>query len=272
MRSGSAVFSTWKCRSPRKRYGGLCERAKAIDNRAINYAVLASLVLHGVLLFGLSLNRQAQRAPSLPGLLVAHLAEPAPVKAAPQLEPPKPQAQEPPPPPVVKPPPPKPKPTPSPIAKAAPKIQEAKPAPVPPVPAAPAVEAPPPSAPPASSAPPVMSAPPATDPQPSAAPDFGTLSEYEKALRVVAARYKKYPRVARDNNWEGTVEVSMVIGANGLIKSISIKSSSGHDVLDQEALEMFRKAKPLVPIPSSLRGKEFTTVLLAIYELNKPGE
>src|SRR3954469_2208810 len=91
-------------------------RPGSTDKRAINYAVLASLVFHGVLLFGLSLNRQTQRAPSLPGPLVAHLAEPPLLKGAPPPEPPKPQAQEPPPPPVVKPPPPKPKP--SPMAKA----------------------------------------------------------------------------------------------------------------------------------------------------------
>src|SRR6266481_4133218 len=108
------------------------------DNRALNYAVLGSLVFHGVLLFGLTLNRESQRARALPGPIVARLVQPqAPVSAAPQPEPPKPRA-EPPPPPVVKPPPPVPKP--SPIAKAEPKIAPAKPAPVAPAPAAPAVE------------------------------------------------------------------------------------------------------------------------------------
>jgi protein TonB len=110
------------------------------------------------------------------------------------------------------------------------------------------------------------------EPTPGAAPaaaEFGSLGDYERALRVVAARYKQYPRVAVDNNWEGTVEVSMVVAANGVISSISVKTSSGYKTLDDQALEMFRRAKPLVPIPPSLRGKEFTVVLRAIYSLKE---
>jgi hypothetical protein len=38
-------------------------------------------------------------------------------------------------------------------------------------------------------------------------------------------------------------------------------------VLDSQALEMFKRAKPLVPIPSALRGKEFIIELRAIYNL-----
>jgi protein TonB len=85
-----------------------------------------------------------------------------------------------------------------------------------------------------------------------------------------ARRYKRYPRVAMDNNWEGTAEITMMIGSNGMISSVMIKTSSGHEVLDQQALEMFKRAKPLVPIPAALRGKEFTVVLRAIYSLKEP--
>ena len=76
-----------------------------------------------------------------------------------------------------------------------------------------------------------------------------------------------YPRVAVDNNWEGGVVVRMVIGADGMIASVSVKAGSGHEVLDSQALEMFKRAKPLVPIPSALRGKEFILELRAIYNL-----
>jgi protein TonB len=70
-----------------------------------------------------------------------------------------------------------------------------------------------------------------------------------------------------DNNWEGDVVVRMVIGADGLLASVSVKTGSGHEVLDSQALEMFKRAKPLVPIPSALRGKEVSLELRAIYNL-----
>jgi outer membrane biosynthesis protein TonB len=49
--------------------------------------------------------------------------------------------------------------------------------------------------------------------------------------------------------------------------SLSIKSSSKHAVLDRQALEMFKRAQAQVPLPASLRGKEFSLELRAIYYL-----
>ena len=83
----------------------------------------------------------------------------------------------------------------------------------------------------------------------------------------MARRYKRYPRVALDNNWEGRVVVHMVVGANGMIASLRVTTSSGHDVLDRQALDMIRKAKPLVPIPPAMRGREFSVEIPVIYNL-----
>lgn len=97
--------------------------------------------------------------------------------------------------------------------------------------------------------------------------DAGTLRAYRLAIITNARRYKVYPRVAMDNNWEGKVEVRMVIGANGMIASLSIKTGTGHEILDKAALGMIRKAKPLTPIPAALRGKEFTVDVPVIFSL-----
>ncbi len=246
------------------------------QDRVFRYAVLFSVVLHGVLLFGISGVRDSATRVAPPGPIVARLVEPpvAPPAATPQAEPAKPQADEkpPPPPPAVKP---VPAPKPRPVAKAEPK----RPAPPPVPPSAPAVEAAA-EAPPSSTAPSAAAAPAAppaavakVDPAPGATPpsaepsDAGSLAQYRLQLISAARKYKRYPRVAMDNNWEGDVVVRMVIGANGMITALSVKSSSGHDVLDQQALEMFKRAKPMVQIPPALRGKEFTIELRAIYSL-----
>jgi protein TonB len=86
-------------------------------------------------------------------------------------------------------------------------------------------------------------------------------------LISMARRYKRYPRVALDNNWEGRVVVRMLIGANGMIASLQVTASSGHDVLDEQALDMIRKAKPLVPIPPAMRGREFPVEIPVHYNL-----
>jgi protein TonB len=101
--------------------------------------------------------------------------------------------------------------------------------------------------------------------------DEDLVARYRLQLIGAARRYKRYPRAAMDNQWEGAAEVAMVIGANGRILEMTISSSSGHQVLDQQAIDMFRKAKPLVPIPAALRGREFRVTLKAIYSLRDPG-
>jgi periplasmic protein TonB len=247
------------------------------QDRALHYAVLCSIVLHGVLLFGLSAPRNPENRASAPGPIVARLVQPAPSAApvaAPRPEPVKPNVQEKPPAPsavkrvpAVKP---------RPLAKSEAKAPaRAAPAPSTPV-TEPVAEAPP--SPPAPSAAPAPAGPPATaiarvDPTPAPAPpgaeafDAGSLAQYRLQVISAARKYKRYPRAAMDNNWEGDVVVRMVIGANGMISALSVKSSSGHQVLDQQALEMFKRAKPLVQIPPALRGREFTIELRAIYSL-----
>jgi periplasmic protein TonB len=233
------------------------------DSRAFNYAVLTSIVLHGLLLFGFSQRDPAKRAAPLAPIL-ARLVQPpvpaaAPAPVAPQLEPAKPQPRD-------KPAPRKSVAAPKPVAKAAPPAPVAEPAPVStPAPAAP--EAPAPAAPDA--APMIARVEPVPAPAAPSAETFdvGSLAQYRLQLISIARKYKRYPRVAMDNNWEGEVVVRMVIGANGMITALGVKTSSGHEVLDQQALEMFKKAKPLAQIPVSLRGKEFTLELRAIYNL-----
>jgi protein TonB len=73
----------------------------------------------------------------------------------------------------------------------------------------------------------------------------------------VARRYRRYPRVAQDNNWEGRVELRIAIGEDGALSSLVVKKGSGREVLDDEALAMLRTAKSKATIPQALRGRAF---------------
>jgi periplasmic protein TonB len=231
-------------------------------NRAFSYAVLASIVLHALLLFGFS-QRNAAKRPAPPVPLFARLVQPPVVEPAPvvprtePVQPPapsQPQARRP----AAKA---------APVVKPAPKVAEEAPV----IEASPPVYQAPSEAPAAPLPPPPVIA--RTDPAPAPtapraeAMDAGSLAQYKLQLVSTARKYKRYPRVAIDNNWEGDVVVWMVVGPNGGISALNVKTSSGHEVLDQQALEMFKKAKPLVEIPPALRGKEFTLELRAIYSL-----
>ncbi len=235
---------------------GMRDRA----NRGFGVAVAASILLHALLLLALPNLRELAATPP-PLTLVARLVEamPKPAPAAPVVE--------------AKPPPVQPRPVaPRPVARPEPVRQEPAPAPVP---AAPVVSEPAP-APPAEPITPaapgpvarIQARPPVAVP---AGPDPGVMDRYRLQLLTAAARFKRYPRSAIDNNWEGEVVVRMTIGADGRIAALGIKTSSGHELLDRQALEMFRIAKPFVLLPPELAGKEFELELRAIYSLKDQG-
>jgi protein TonB len=249
-------------------------------NRALNYAVAASLVLHGALIF-VSVERQSGRA-SAPPPIVARLA-PAPVPAPPS--PPAPRTE----PPAPKPEPPRQilpkvaasKPRPEPAPKPLPRVERSVPVPQAepgPAPVQDAPAAPPPSAP---AAPPVVASP---APQPAApairsAParqasegiDADALRRYLIDLADHAKKFKRYPRAAQDNQWEGKVVVRVVVQANGVNAAYTVLQSSGHAVLDRQAVDMVRQGRQRAPIPPELRGREFSLELPVTFELKDQG-
>jgi protein TonB len=97
--------------------------------------------------------------------------------------------------------------------------------------------------------------------------DTGLLDAYRLALIDAAKRYKRYPVQAMERGWQGRVEIRMVIGADGTIKRTLVKTSSNYQILDDQALDMVKRGKPLTQVPPALRGREFTVDVPVIFEL-----
>jgi periplasmic protein TonB len=99
-------------------------------------------------------------------------------------------------------------------------------------------------APPALAPPPVQSGPPGPDPGPVApAPVIA------KPAPIIAAReganYLKnprppYPEVAMRHDWEGEVLLRVRVSADGRAEGITVERTSGHEELDQAAIEAVR--------------------------------
>ena len=239
-------------------------------NRSIGVALLVSLALHAALLFALPALREAQQKRStvrepIFARLMQPTVEPVVVPIPPQALP-EPR-----------------KPVPAQAAKPQPKARPA-PEPAPDAPlqtasaepvsikietgvSAQAVPVAPPTA--VAPAPAMAAAPPPAAPA-AVSPDAGTLAQYRLAIIAAARRYKRYPRAALDNNWQGKVEIRMAIGANGAISNLSVRTSAGHQVLDQQALEMIERAKTMAQIPPALRGREFVMDIPVIFSLLEP--
>ena len=224
------------------------------SRRLLGYAGLASLLLHALLFLVLPAAREfAALVPPEAEPLIARVEqlEPPPPVPAPAT---KPEVRKPPaldtPVRVVKP-------APAPVAEAV---------------AEPAAEPAPPAPDPISPAPALQPLP--AQPVPTPAPlapaiDPRLRSDYAQRINAAAERYKAYPRVAIDNNWQGEVELVMAIGSDGRIASLRVTKSSGQRVLDDQALEMFARAKPRVRMPAALRGHAFELELRAVFRLER---
>ena len=243
------------------------------QQRGLWICVVASMLLHIAVLAGFPGLREGRPAQAPAKVLTAKL---APASVARIAEPARPPEPSPPPPPQAKPQPATPFPVQSKPSTVATKAEAAPLAPstpaavsAPSVPSAPTPPSAVAAAAPAAPAQQALAAPgaPLGAERASDADEAGSRDQYRLALIGAAKRYKRYPAQAMQNGWTGRVEIRLVIGANGMIQSAAIKTSAGFSLLDDTALDMIKKAKPLTQIPPALRGKEFSVDVPVIFDL-----
>ena len=97
--------------------------------------------------------------------------------------------------------------------------------------------------------------------------DANGMRSYLVALATELRRFKRYPPRALEAGWAGTVEVRIVVSANGTVQSSRLEKSSGYPVLDEKAVDMVRNAAPRAALPESLRGRAFPLTLTIGFDL-----
>jgi protein TonB len=237
---------------------------------SVKVAFVVSLLLHAAAIVLLP-NLRVPEPKVTPPLIVELVPPPPPppvVQPEVQAPPPPvvkatPKPVPPPPAPEVKP---EPKPEPPPIAESRtpppPQPIAVPPRPVQPEPQATApvrVEPPPP----------VHVEPPAqpqAPPQPPAL-DTSVLRDYSAIVSGAVAKKQVYPRMALMRRWQGTANLKLEIAADGNLKALSVKHSSGFEILDDQAMKMVKQAMPLPALPDSLRGREFVIDIPVAFKL-----
>ena len=97
------------------------------------------------------------------------------------------------------------------------------------------------------------------------------LRQYRLSLAIAARRFKRYPALARERGWEGTVEVAISLIALLPTPQIGLASSSGRSVLDEQALEMLAQAARSTDLPESLKGRDLRLLLPVTFSLELDG-
>jgi len=74
-----------------------------------------------------------------------------------------------------------------------------------------------------------------------------------------------FPEEARRWNWSGTTLVLVSMAADGSMKEVAVRRSSGFRLLDQQAVRIVRRIT-VPPVPERLRGREVAvTVPIGFY-------
>ena len=111
------------------------------------------------------------------------------------------------------------------------------------------IASPPPS--PLASLPAIKPAPPSVSTVSADLESTGTIT-WQSLLLARLEQAKRYPEAARMRRQQGVVLLSFAMDRNGMVLSVSVKKSSGFDILDQEALALVQRAQPLPKPPPEI--------------------
>ena len=92
-------------------------------------------------------------------------------------------------------------------------------------------------------------------------------NQYGGTLGRAIAKQKSYPKIAQMRGWQGEVLLDLKLDGNGNVQSANVKESSGYESLDNQALEMVRKASPFPAPPEALRGRSFNITVPVSFKL-----
>jgi len=86
------------------------------------------------------------------------------------------------------------------------------------------------------------------------------IEDYGQLLAAHISQFKRYPRIAQRRGWEGELTLEVRLDKHAKILNIMILNKSNYDVLDQEAIKMIERSKPL-PKPTDLTSETFTVFI-----------
>ena len=92
--------------------------------------------------------------------------------------------------------------------------------------------------------------------------------QIRNSINADISRHFKYPRQARQRNWEGTVLLELLIEIDGRISRITLAQSSGYALLDNNAIATLTRIGNVSGAQQWLGGQNLELQLPVIYRLS----
>jgi protein TonB len=84
--------------------------------------------------------------------------------------------------------------------------------------------------------------------------DSNAVPNWTKLVVSALERNKRYPAAAQARGQKGTAQLAFTLDRQGKVMASHIVKSSGSSALDQETLELVRRAQPFPPPPAAIPG------------------
>lgn len=104
-------------------------------------------------------------------------------------------------------------------------------------------------------------------PQPSPEVVKKVTDSYTNQLTRAIAKQKKYPKIAQMRQWQGEVLLNIEIDPQGNLIKADILEESRYKILNNEAIDMVKRASPFPQPPEELRLKNFTVLVPISFKL-----
>lgn len=92
-------------------------------------------------------------------------------------------------------------------------------------------------------------------------------ADYFSMISAHLNRRKTYPTDAKKARQEGVVTVRFTVDRSGGVSGVSIRRSSGHDLLDSATLQLLQRVAPLPKMPATMQRDSVTVSLPIDYSL-----
>lgn len=93
--------------------------------------------------------------------------------------------------------------------------------------------------------------------------DPGAKRDFFAEVTAHLQRHRRYPRRARARGQEGAGKLAFTLTADGRVEEVEVRTSTGHNLLDQEILDLIERAKPL-PTPPDEFGVHALRMVIPI--------
>ncbi|MFZ9819456.1 MAG: energy transducer TonB family protein [Methylophilaceae bacterium] len=90
---------------------------------------------------------------------------------------------------------------------------------------------------------------------------------YTNQLTRAIAKQKKYPKIAQMRQWQGEVLLNVEIDPQGNLVKTEILEASRYKILNNEAVDMVKRAAPFPNPPEELQKRNFTVLVPISFKL-----